>query len=223
MSPAVEGELATPALLRFIGAAYPNRKDRNIVRRALCDPLFPRTFLIRNILALQQEPAWQSCSRRRQRTRLLQILVQRSRFFLQVKDWLQQQGQPLPSAQTEVAAAQPPQPDGNYCNHCGECCEIASGLPQFPVPQQLPQDWQRVFAAGLGPHHRFCAFLWEIAGNGRSVCAIHQWRPVPCRLFEQEECDFLRQHPGPVAASELAPLLRILCRYTGCGNGHNQP
>lgn len=212
MPPTHKTGLVIPTLLRFTATAYPQRRDRQVVRKALTNPLFPRTFFIRNILALEQEPAWQRYPLRLKRARLLQILLQRSRFFLTVKQWVQKQGLPVPATTADCAAVKAAQTD-DYCNHCGECCEIASGLPQFPAPDQLPPDWQRTFAAGLGRHHRFCGFLWEAAGSARSVCAIHPWRPIPCRLFAREECDYLRQHPGPVAEGNDAALLSPLCGY----------
>lgn len=86
-----------------------------------------------------------------------------------------------------------------YCSHCGGCCEIASGFPSFPRATSLPLRWQQLFGAGLGEGHRFCAFLWEFDASGRSVCAIHPWRPAPCRAFAEDECAFLKndlnKHP----------------------------
>ncbi len=203
---------AAALLLRVTNHAYPRRKDRQLVRQALSDPFFPRTYLVRNLLALEQEPAWKRCTPRLQRAWLLQVILQRSDFFLQVRQWVQTQDGN--AAAGDFAAAERP-PANGYCNHCGECCEIASGLPQFPVPDQLPLDWQLIFAAGLGRHHRFCAFLWEIAGSGRSLCAIHRWRPLPCRLFEKDECDYLRQHPPAFGGSNNLSLLQQLHRYLG--------
>ncbi len=77
-----------------------------------------------------------------------------------------------------------------YCSHCGGCCEIASGFPDFPPETGIPQRWQRIFGDGLGKGHRFCAFLWELDASGQSLCAIHPWRSNPCRTFEEDECEF---------------------------------
>ncbi len=215
MTPDPRAGLSITVLLKFAGQAYPRRNDRQVVHKALTDPLFPRTFFIRNILTLEQESSWKRCPHRLQRAMLLRMLLQRSVFFLQVKRWLQTHEIGLPATAGDLSAADSAPREGGYCSHCGQCCEIASGLAQFPAPEQLPQRWREVFGTGLGPHHRFCAFLWEAAGTGRSLCAIHRWRPLPCRLFEREECDYLEQHPGPPAQHEDIPLPHRLVRCAG--------
>lgn len=151
---------------------------------------FPLTFFVRNMLALQAESWWSHASPRLWRSRLRRMLEERSRIFLEVREWR------LTRQRKEGGDAQAPplllgaSPRSGYCNHCGGCCEIASGLPDFPRQTEIPVRWQQLFGNGLGKGHRFCAFLWEIDATGLSVCAIHPWRSNPCRAFEQDECAY---------------------------------
>jgi len=178
-------------------AARRARRKRKISRttfEGLADPLFPATFFVRNLRALRRELGWNRLSVRNRRHRLLKVLTGRCLFFLEVKKWVERQdGGPF-TARAPQDVRDPCNP-GSYCTHCGGCCEIASGLPDFPSPTMIPLHWRLIFGNGLGEGHRFCAFLWESAGSGNSLCAIHSFRPDPCRAFEQEECGVLQQDP----------------------------
>jgi len=103
----------------------------------------------------------------------------------------------------------------DYCSHCGGCCEIASGFPDFPLESALPLRWQRLFGDGLGKGHRVCAFLWELNASGMSLCAIHPWRSNPCRIFEEAECAYfmkdLEGHP-PFRGQDISMTCQRLSR-----------
>jgi hypothetical protein len=157
---------------------------------ALKHRLFPLSFFVRNMLALQREPWWTHMSPRVRKTRLLMILEQRCRIFLEVRKWVRtRQGVETWRAQAPPAREEQALPSG-YCSNCGGCCEIASGFPDFPPEAEIPRHWQRIFGDGLGKGHRFCAFLWELYASGQSFCAIHPWRSNPCRVFEEDECEY---------------------------------
>jgi hypothetical protein len=187
---------ATPSqssALRRISHEFQRRALRRMVRRALGSPFFPRGFLARNFHALANEAGWQRLPMRLRKVASLRLLLERSRFFLELMNWRERQSSRFGSpglsrlASTETLA---------YCDHCGACCEIASGLAEFPTGTPIPARWQVLFGAGLGRWHRFCPFLSEQPPRG-STCAIHQWRPLPCRAFEQDECDYLKKDPLP--------------------------
>lgn len=88
--------------------------------------------------------------------------------------------------------------EGDYCTHCGACCETASGYPDFPEDSLLPARWKRLFASGLGRGHRFCPFFRESAERPGSLCPVHPWRANPCRTFGREDCLFVMEHLLPV-------------------------
>ena len=164
---------------------------RAVGLRAMRDPLFPWTFLRRNLAALARESAWQHLSPRTRRACQRRLCLERGRFFLELRSALERRNLWVAAADLPAQNA-PAGPGPQYCNHCGECCEIASGLAEFPREAEIPARWQRLFGQGLGRWHRFCPFLLEIRRTGRSLCAIHPWRPLPCRRFEAEECTFLK-------------------------------
>lgn len=211
-----ETQRTRKAILR---AAARSRRRRGLSSRvveAIRNRFFPLSFFVRNILALQEEPGWRQVSPRIWRGRLHRMLEERSKIFCEVYQWrLQKQKeaqspfQALPSSLDDLE-----QPSG-YCSHCGGCCEIASGLPDFPLESALPLRWQRLFGDGVGKGHRFCPFLWELNASGLSLCAIHPWRSNPCRIFEEAECAYFMKdsegHP-PFRAQDFSVACQRLSR-----------
>ncbi len=192
------------------------RAARRIILRALADPDFPLTFFARNVVAVKREAAWVHLPVRVQRDHLLRMLRERSCVFLEVKIRLEiQEDRRKPrSVRTDEDSASLAFIQ-SYCNDCGVCCEIASGYPDFPPCADIPARWKNIFGGGLGKGHRFCPFLLEPEGSGRSLCGIHPWRPNPCRIFEEDECRYLRHDPGfvlPADKSDPAGVRRWLFR-----------
>ncbi len=103
-------------------------------------------------------------------------------------------------------SSQKPLKAPGYCNKCGLCCEVSSGMADFPIPEGVPARWREIFANGLGRGHRFCPFLWEDNGSGGSLCSIYPYRSNPCRLFDQEECEFFWKSPEPDELSNARKL-----------------
>jgi hypothetical protein len=174
----------------------------------LCDPEFPLYFLLRNLNWLQYEKWWKALSPRSRRVRAARIVAERVVFFSEVKRWKRMQDREngiRPAESGGTAGSTVPE----YCDKCGLCCEVASGLADFPCPCGLPERWQAIFANGLGKGHRFCPFLWEDNGSGGSTCSIYPWRSIPCRLFESDECDFFWRTPEPAGVSSEKNLLLI--------------
>jgi hypothetical protein len=194
-----ETERTRKAILK---AARKTGRTKRLSHRVFCalkKPHFPLSFFIRNMLALQEEHAWRCVAPRIWKRHLYRMLEERSRIFLEVSNWrLQKMGKEGSPPQATPPSLESLEQSG-YCSHCGGCCEIASGFPDFPRETAIPPLWQRIFGDGLGKGHRFCAFLWEINASGRSICAIHPWRSLPCRAFEEAECTYfkndLKAHP----------------------------
>lgn len=190
------------------------------VKSAVADPMFPVAFLLRNLMTLELEPRWQRLTVSARRSGLLTMLIERSSIFCEVRDWLRLRGAMQEPAAGRLQQAAQHGVSTDYCTHCGGCCEIAGGLAIFPEGVDIPATWRRIFADGLGPNHRFCAFLWEAGGHGLSLCAIHHWRPNPCRLFALDECRHLMSDPGFAPFldhSQLAAVSSRLCRLLDGG------
>jgi Fe-S-cluster containining protein len=204
------------AILKKFRQTRMPRKIRSFAVRTMADPLFPAIFLLRNLCALQHEGSLRQSTPRKQRRLVLEVVKQRSLFFTRVKGLLKARGtlagmnpSEEPHSHTDNKFA--------YCTHCGGCCEIASGLPEFPPEAAIPDEWMKIFGDGLGRNHRFCPFLWE--ARGKSLCSIHPWRSHPCRTFEKEECDFLLRDPAFAGLSERRALItavKLMIRPANC-------
>jgi hypothetical protein len=187
---AISTERARKTILRSVRKARKAGMIAPSTAFALKSPCFPITFLVRNLLTLQGEPGWMQAAPQIRKKRQFRIIEERARIFLQVRQWIGEgRGGEGWREQLRVLCQAGSLPAG-YCSHCGGCCEIASGFPDFPPDTKVPLRWQRIFGDGLGRGHRFCAFLWELNASGQSFCSIHPWRSNPCRTFEEDECDF---------------------------------
>ncbi len=160
--------------------------------RVLRHPLFPLYFLERNLDVLASENGFRHGPRRGMAARFAAVVFERIGWF---EELLGKERNPADNAAPGVAPALRGLDNGpdrsrieSYCDHCGLCCEICSGFPDFPDPHNPPDAWRFIFGQGLGDGHRFCPFLLHDRRGGRSFCAIHTYRPNPCRIFEEDEC-----------------------------------
>jgi hypothetical protein len=180
-------------------ARRPGTGISRAVLRSLRAPFFPWKFMLRNLAVIAHESDWRRLPERTRRAYERRLWVQRAQFYREVNAWLQQRPDWQPAGELRQSGAARDSND-QYCDHCGECCEIASGLAEFLPGVELSLRWRTIFGHGLGRWHRFCPFLWEIPYSGRSLCAIHQGRPLPCRAFERDECLFLKTDTSPQAS-----------------------
>jgi len=170
----------------------------------MCAPGFPLYYVLRNLFWLKHEQWWTALSHRAKCGRALKIICARIDFFNQVKKSRNE----LQEVQT-LRSGEVPMNVPVYCNKCGLCCEVASGKPDFPVPDALPFRWREIFADGLGQGHRFCPFLWEDNTSGGGLCSIYPYRSNPCRLFGPEECDFFWKSNEPDELSDARKIMLL--------------
>lgn len=208
----------------FIGKmriACRGKKIRRGVLKALAHPFFPTTFFMRNVMTLTEEAGWKHSPPRLQKAKIRRLLEERGVFFLEVRNWMSLAPQYRKHLKKEIHIEDGTPPDAiSYCTHCGGCCEVASGFPDFPEETLIPVRWQRIFGEGLGRGHRFCPFLWEEKSTGSSLCSIHPWRSHPCRAFEKEECEFLMNDPDFKRLSDrkwVDRTCRLLLRLIDAG------
>jgi hypothetical protein len=187
---------ARRAILMSTRKAIKAKRISSTTGCALKHRLFPLSFFVRNMLALQREPWWIHLSPRVRKTHLLAMLGQRCRIFLEVRKWIRTRQREDVLQDQALSAREERCLHSGYCRNCGGCCEIASGFPGFPPEVEIPGHWQQIFGDGLGKGHRFCAFLWELYTSGQSLCAIHPWRSNTCRVFEEDECEYFMKDLG---------------------------
>ena len=207
--------------------------------KVLCDPGFPLYYVLRNLWWLKSEGWWRALSPRARRVHAFRMVSERIVMFNEVKNWRKNRktggnadcALSLPGPQGPAAGGAEHIPEFNrgdmntpgYCNKCGLCCEVASGMPDFPAPEALPGRWREVFANGLGPGHRFCPFLWEDNSSGGGFCSIYPLRSNPCRLFGSEECEFFWKSSEPVELSSRKKILLMGRWLTGLVNPRKLP
>jgi len=208
-----EGALYPPHIRRQSRRMWQTVRSRwpgspAVLRKTACMH-FPLTFFLRNVAAVRKEFQAGKVPARVQRRTLMRLLRQRISCYSQVKSWLKGAGirPDRIFGHPEVGHSSSP-----YCNHCGGCCEIPGGMPDFPGESPLPAKGREWFGEGLGPGHRFCPFLWESGETGRSFCSIHPWRPNPCRIFDHEECAVVKGDPDFTASCRPEQLLET-CRW----------
>lgn len=178
---------------------------RRNIRKEIRDPNFPMTFFLRNLSRLKLEKVWSHRPLRIQGADTMRLLGERCEILSEVRVRMRESN-PRNGAKPEDIVRVP----AGYCDHCGFCCEIASGLPDFPPESCLPETWRRIFGQGLGRGHRFCAFLWEVKRSGKSLCSVHPWRSRPCRVFEEEECAYMKEDPGFLSSAHRGRLVKTL-------------
>ncbi len=187
------------------------------VYRQLRPSPFPITFFIRNLAYLGRERWFAEMSAALRRRWAVILFRERFQCFRDVRrliHTLDGTSRP-PGDRSTIQAAPSCAPPSDYCDHCGGCCETASGLAEFPAESRLPSSWRAVFGDGLGPGHRFCPFMWERDRAGKSLCAIHPWRARACRVFEADDCASLKQDQDFVSfgsEAQLKTLQRLLPR-----------
>ena len=173
--------------------------------KLLCHPGFPLYYMLRNLGWLKGEKWWTSLSLRAKRVRAIRMLGERAALFKEVKKWRRTgQAAPIPVPDAEDNFSVP-----EYCNKCGLCCEVASGMPNFPAPEELPEGWGELFGNGLGKGHRFCPFLWEDNSSEGGLCSIYRLRSYPCRLFGVEECEFFWKSTEPGELSSGGKMVKL--------------
>jgi hypothetical protein len=176
------------------------------------------TFFLRNLSRLRMEPSWSHRPIRSQGVDAVRMLEERCAILSEVRVLMRERTLPNGTEPGEIVRT----PKG-YCDHCGFCCEIASGLAEFPADSLLPSSWRRIFGNGLGRGHRFCAFLWEYKRSGRRFCSVHPWRSKACRVFEEEECAYMKEDPGFKASAERGRLVKTLRWLMRLLNGRKLP
>ena len=180
--------------LDSLTAFYQLGWECELVTRALTDPYFPFGKLLKlNAEEFSTEPDFVNLSQECLTEIVAEHLLKWAEIFLSIREELERLNKTsmvsnirLPSTPQEIF------PETGWCEHCGGCCEIRGGPPEFTSSTELPASWQLYFRGDGCKSQRFCPFLFEYFATGRYFCSIYRIKPKCCWEFDREECEFLQ-------------------------------
>ena len=182
------------ALDSLMGCYQLSGEDQLLVK-ALSDPYFPLTKLLKlNIETFGREPRFRDLSGEDLGRIAADHLLEWANIFLSIRldlERLNKHGQV--SRMKLQGSAKETIPATTLCKHCGGCCEIRGGPPEFTGSIGPPSHWIVYFSGDGSKYQRFCPFLFEYFTTGKFFCSIYQIKPQCCWEFDREECDFLQK------------------------------
>jgi len=168
---------------------FHRKTDVLILMRALPDPYFPLGMLEQTIFA---DVVGMRFFIHKQRWDLEptigQELVEWAEAFLRIRHDIETLFDPNTVTCIPVDGIRHCLPSGQWCNLCGVCCQIG-GVPPDPPPGVVyPDHWLGFLAGETLENQQLCPFLFQYFGEPRFFCAIHNIKPVSCRVFDREDC-----------------------------------
>jgi len=171
--------------------------DIFILSRALPDPYFPLGMLEQTIFSdvvgmrfyiNKQRPDLEPV--------LCRELVEYARAFLRIRHDIQTRFDPLTITSIPVDGTRYPLPSGHWCNLCGLCCQVGGIRPDPPPGIVYPDHWVGLLSGETLENQQLCPFLFQYFGEPKFFCAIHNIKPVTCRVFDREDCRRRLQNRG---------------------------
>jgi hypothetical protein len=163
--------------------------DVSILLQALPDPYFPLGMLEQTIFA---DVVGMRFFINKQRPDLEPILGQElvdwAGAFLRIRHDIQTLFDPNTVTCIPVDGSRHRLPSGHWCNLCGVCCQIGGILPDPPTGIVYPDHWFGLLSGDTLENQQLCPFLFQYFGEPRFFCAIHNIKPVTCRVFDREDC-----------------------------------
>ena len=168
---------------------FHHETDVSILLRALPDPYFPLSMLAQTIFADVVGMRFFINKKRWDLEPILgQELVDGATAFLKIRHDIQTLFDPNTVTCIPVDGTRHHLPSGQWCTLCGACCKIGGVPPDPPTGVVYPDHWFGFLAGDTFENQQLCPFLFQYFGEPRFFCAIHNIKPVSCRLFEQEDC-----------------------------------
>ena len=181
--------------LDLLKGCYQQIRKRELVGKALEDPYFPLSKLRKlNVEQFVLEPKFADLTENVLAKILAEHLLKWTKIFVSIREdlaKLDRDGQVFGMGFTGSPSEN--LPEAGWCNHCGGCCEIRGGPPEFTGSFAAPDHWHAYFRGDGCEHQRFCPFLFEYYASGKFFCSIYQVKPKCCWTFDRDECDFLQR------------------------------
>ena len=163
--------------------------DVSILLRALPDPYFPLGMLEQTIFADVVGMRFFINKRRWDLEPILgQELVEWAGTFLRIRHDIQTLFDPNTITCIPVDGTRHRLPSGQWCSLCGVCCQIGGVSPNPPAGVVYPDHWFGILSGETLENQQLCPFLFQYFGEPRFFCAIHNIKPISCRVFGREDC-----------------------------------
>ena len=168
---------------------FHSETEVSILLRALPDPYFPLGMLEQTIFAdvvgmrffiNKQRPDLEPI--------LCQELVEWAGAFLRIRHDIQTLFDPNTVTCIPVDSTRHRLPSGQWCSLCGVCCQVGGIPPDPPKVVVYPDHWFGFLSGETLENQQLCPFLFQYFGETRFFCAIHNIKPVFCRVFDREDC-----------------------------------
>ncbi|MGD8981275.1 MAG: hypothetical protein PVH67_10655 [Desulfobacterales bacterium] len=168
---------------------FHRKKDVSILLRALPDPYFPLGMLEQTIFADVVGMRFVINKHRWDLEPILgQELVEWARAFLKIRHDIQTLFDQNTITCIPMDGTRHRLPSGQWCRLCGVCCQIGGVPPDPPESIVYPDHWFGFLSGETLDNQQLCPFLFQYFGEPRFFCAIHNIKPISCRLFDREDC-----------------------------------
>jgi hypothetical protein len=168
---------------------FHHETDVSILSRALPDPYFPLGMLVQTIFA---DVVGMRFFINKQRWDLEPILAQElvewAGAFLSIRHDIQTLFDPNTVTCIPVDEVRHQLPSGQWCSLCGVCCQIGGVPPDSPTGVVYPDHWLGYLSGNTIKNQQLCPFLFQYFGEPRFFCAIHNIKPITCRVFDRKDC-----------------------------------
>jgi hypothetical protein len=187
--PDTEQKSASNRFLKQLLDRFHRETDASILSRALPDPYFPLGMLEQTMFAdVVGMRFFISKQRFDLEPVLAQELVEFAEAFLRIRHDIQTLFDPDSITCIPVDGTRHRLPSSQWCSLCGVCCQIGGLPPDPPADIVYPDHWVGYLSGEILNNQQLCPFLFQHFGESRFFCAIHNIKPITCRVFGREDC-----------------------------------
>ena len=187
--PDTEQQHAAKRFFKRLLDRFHRQTDVSVLLQALPDPYFPLGMLEQTIFADVVGMRFYINKRRPDLEPILgQELVDWAGAFLRIRHDIQTLFDPSTITCIPVDGTRHRLPSGHWCNLCGVCCQIGGIRPDPPTGVVYPDHWVGLLSGETLENQQLCPFLFQYFGEPHFFCAIHNIKPVTCRVFDREDC-----------------------------------
>lgn len=176
-------------LLKPLLSRYDLNSDAVLLREALLDPYIPLGMMARTIFSDVIGMRFYINKRRPDlEPALAGELLGFAQAFLKIKVDIKTLFDPDTITCIPLDGRRHRLPRDQWCRLCGTCCQIG-GVPPGPPPGiHYPDYWYDFLSGNAVENQQLCPFLFQYFGDPIFFCAIHNIKPMSCRIFDLKDC-----------------------------------